>query len=129
MEERILRLNETVVYKYLDKNNDSESQYMDYCDKYGKKNPHRNRDAFDSLINDFSVDNNDYDPLKGVIIVNQYGFLLDGQHRACLLLKKYGPKKKIPVLKIKARMSVRRKLGLLFKYAKMIFGKKSPIIQ
>lgn len=46
-----------------------------------------------------NIDINNYNK-KQLIVINQNNSILDGQHRACYLLKKFGPNYKIRVLKI-----------------------------
>ena len=93
-----IKVGESPVYQFLNGNHESEEKYKLYCKKYGKFNPNRTVDNYKELINDFSLE--DYDIKKGVIIVNQANVLLDGQHRSCLILKKYGKNHKIQVLEI-----------------------------
>ena len=118
LENRLLRLDETVVYKFLaDSSSDKYTIYDEYCNKYGTKNPNRNINSFENLISD--LDKSDYDPLKGVVMINQYGFLLDGQHRTCIILQKYGKDAMIPVLKLHIKYSLPRKAKMLAEYILM----------
>ena len=94
-----IRLKESPVYKYLDGSINTAENYKMYCKKYGKHNKNRTVEKYDELINDLSL--NEYDIKKGIIVVNQLNVLLDGQHRSCLLLKRYGEKFKVPVLIIR----------------------------
>lgn len=82
-------------YKYL--NGDVEG-YKQYCDRHFRANlPLMSRERFDSLIE--SVESNGFDPKK-ITIVDENNLILDGQHRACILAKKYGPEVRIHVLRI-----------------------------
>ena len=93
-----IRLEESPVYKYLNKTTESKNNYELYCQKYGKLNKNRTVEKYESLINELS--SYDYDINKGIIVVNQANVLLDGQHRSCLLLKLHGTDYNIPVLEV-----------------------------
>lgn len=95
---KITSLQDTVVYKYLDDHAGFTQDYQDYCSKYGARNKQRTLENYDLLIRDFSDDV--YDLQKGAIVINQFNLVVDGQHRSCILLKRYGPKYKIKVVKI-----------------------------
>ena len=97
---KVFSLKKTDSYIFLDNLNDKDSRqkYIEYCQKYCADNNKRGVKYFEELIDKFKTDN--YDPKKGVIVVNQNYFIVEGQHRSCILLKKYGPRKKINVLKI-----------------------------
>ena len=44
-----------------------------------------------------------YCPEKSAIVVNQDNYVCDGLHRASILLYKYGPEHKIPVIRVSRR--------------------------
>ena len=98
---KIFDLYHTDAYKLLDNPNNKETQknYEEYCKNYCYEYENRGRENFKNLAN--SIRANEYDPLKGVIVVDQLYIIADGQHRCCILLNKFGPKYKIKVLKIK----------------------------
>jgi hypothetical protein len=102
-------LNQTRPYKYM---MTGDTQF--YVDYIYVNNPSdsdfwETRDP-DSVLKDelsridrlaANMEKNGYDPQKGIIVVrNPDNEILDGQHRACWLLKKYGPDKTIPVLRL-----------------------------
>lgn len=96
---KVFEIKKSDVYKYLDTKN--EEEYKKYCqnicigEDFNKHNPR----IYDDLIK--TINNTEYDIKKGAIVLNQLNIIMDGQHRACILLKKYGPSHKIPVIKIK----------------------------
>lgn len=99
-EGKVYFLEDTDVYKYL-KNSTSQKnalKYKKYCQKNKMDNPSRSESEFNLLIEMF--EKTDYDVKKGIIIVNQFNVIIDGQHRSCILLDKYGPHYEIEVLKI-----------------------------
>lgn len=120
MEKEVLQLQNTVVFQYVKNQNNGQSDYEKYCNTYGKMNPNRNKDSFNNLINEF--ENELYDPKKGVIIINQYGLLLDGQHRCCILLKMFGEDYKVKVLQLHIRYSLRRRIEIYYKLLRMRFN-------
>lgn len=97
---RVFSLYRTTPYKYLMKKNDPEVKeaYSEYCERSKMDNPNRSEEVFNELEDDFDIQA--YDIAKGVIIVDQLSIIVDGQHRSCILLKKYGEKCKIPVLRL-----------------------------
>ena len=104
-------LQDTAAYQYLSNTEEATTQYDAYCDKYGKKNKNRSKKSYDDLIEQFE----DYDIKKGAIFVNQYNMLLDGQHRSCLMLKKYGPDHVVEVVRVYIAESVLQKVKRLIK--------------
>lgn len=95
--ERLMRVNETNIYKFLDDSENGRFLYKLYCTKYPSS--FRNESNYNSLIQ--QLDSIDYDITKGAIVINQLDIILDGQHRSSILLKKYGPDYEIKVVKIK----------------------------
>lgn len=106
----IVNLRDTFVYAYLSDNEDGARKYQEYCKICNVS--FRSKEEFDRLISNMSV--NDYDISKGAICIDQNNLILEGQHRACILLKKYGPHHKITVVKISYRekMSLRHIMKL-----------------
>lgn len=117
MENSLLQIEQTIPYCYLSDNDSGRDTYINYCKKYGSHNPNRSIGAYDDLINNMSY--KEYDPTKGVIVINQYGIILDGQHRVCLIQKKHGKDYHIPVLKLYFNYTLYRKVQYLIKYFKM----------
>ena len=99
---KVMSLYKTDPYKFLSDDSDTAKEnYEKYVNRplNREDNPDRSVECFNTLINSFSGEL--YDIKKGIIIVNQFYQVMDGQHRSCILLKKYGEDLKIPVLKIK----------------------------
>ena len=72
--------------------------YKEYSDFHIKNNlPHMTIERFKKLIS--SIEKNGYDD-KYPIVIDNNNIIWDGQHRACILLNKYGPKHEVKVLKI-----------------------------
>ena len=96
----IFDLSKTDSYRLLENPNSIELQknYNYYCEKYCFEYENRSMNKFKSLTK--NIDKETYDPKKGIIIVDNLNIISDGQHRACILLKKYGKNYKVKVLKI-----------------------------
>ena len=94
--EGIVNLKNTYVYAYLTDEKGGKEKYQEYCKICNVA--FRNSEEYDKLIN--SLLKNDYDIRKGAICVDSNNLIIEGQHRACILLKKRGPLYKIPVVKI-----------------------------
>ena len=104
---------DTKVYKYLTGTSDGIAAYQEYIDICDV--PFRSFDCYNQLIKEVN-ENGGYDIKKGAIVVDQNYFIIDGQHRSCLLLYKYGAKYKVKVVQIfytKYRFSVIRKMRIL----------------
>ena len=97
---KIFDLYKTDAYKLLENpsNIELEEKYDAYCKNYCYKYENRNQNNFMKLAN--KLDQEEYNPNKGIIVVDQLYIIADGQHRSCVLLNKYGPKYKVKVLKI-----------------------------
>ncbi|WP_405332245.1 hypothetical protein [Fibrobacter sp.] len=106
----IVNLCDTYVFAYLNDKESGLQKYQEYCKICNVS--FRNETEFNKLIYSLSV--NDYDISKGAICIDQNNLILEGQHRACILLKKYGPHHKISVVKIlyKKRFSPQHALKL-----------------
>ena len=118
METDLLRIEETIPFKYLNNEINTKDLYQKYCTTYGTNNPNRTETSYSELIN--NLHDQFYSPKKGVIIINQYGILLDGQHRCCILKKMYG-EGMIDVLLLKIKYPLKRKIQILIKFMKMRF--------
>jgi len=102
-------------YQYLDGN---KQGYEQYC-KYHQSVLHINMslERYNKLIN--SIETSGYNS-RYIIIVNDKKQVMDGQHRACVLLHKYGEDHEVSVLclKLKKRSFIRkiqRKIFMLIK--------------
>lgn len=89
-----IKLCECAPYKYL---YGDKEQYQSYCDANNIDKPYNmNIKRFDSLIT--NIETNGFDN-KFIPVINGNDFTIwDGQHRCCVLLKKYGENHKIKVL-------------------------------
>lgn len=97
---KIISLQETDVYRYLCEptKEDVIAQYQKYCDANNADNKERSINTFNKLINTIEIE--DYDIKKGIVIVDQFNCILDGQHRVCILRNKYGEEYVIRALKL-----------------------------
>ena len=92
-----IRLKDCHPYKYLVSGD--PKIYEEYC-RLNKKHYNldiMSRERFDALIR--SMEENSFNE-KNVIVVNQNNILLDGQHRCCYMLYKYGEECTVPTLRI-----------------------------
>ncbi len=111
-DKKLSTLYDTDNYRYVANPGAEENRaaYRAYCSKKEnlKDNPDRSEALFNELIGKFGRE--DYDPEKGVIIIDQYNCIVDGFHRSCILLHRFGPEHEITVLKIKYETGYRIKL-------------------
>ena len=92
---RVYPLSECAPYKYL---NGDGAAYDEYCRANEAQTGFAmTRGRFESLRADMA----EYDPLMMPVVQGSCNILLDGQHRSCILLKKYGPDHEISVLRIR----------------------------
>lgn len=90
-----LSLKDCAPYKYL---MGDETVYKEYCDYHRDMNlPLMTPDRYETLIK--SIGESGFNE-KSVIVINQDNVLLDGQHRACYLMYKYGEDYEANILKI-----------------------------
>lgn len=92
----LMSLYETAVYSYLQDNIAGKSRYQEYAEMH-PADYQVSVERFQQLI--AAMQENDYDIRKGAIIINEDNVVIDGQHRCCVILYKYGPFYRIPVLK------------------------------
>ena len=91
-----MSLTDVAPYKFLQNGNSEE--YSKYCEKNNQENGYdMNVDKFQTLID--NITNNGFDSKK-LPIINSENVILDGQHRSCVLLHKYGPEYEMPVLEV-----------------------------
>lgn len=111
-------------FKYVTDPNSEENRrtYRVYCAQKEnlKDNPNRSEAVFNTLIDTFV--NEDYDPKKGIIIIDQYHCIVDGFHRSCILLHKLGSEHPVTVLKLTYETGYRIKLLSPFFELKQKFG-------
>ena len=86
IDNKIIDLEDTKSYKYLIKKIDSV-EYNKYCERDTFEYENHSLDSFNKLIKDFKK----YSLYDGAIVIDQFGLIRDGQHRASILLNKYGP--------------------------------------
>jgi len=92
----LIKLSDTLPYQYLvTRDSDVYEQYQ----KYNKEvwgNDLMSKDRFDSLIESFESNG---DTHEKDIVVDDRNAIMDGQHRSCLLLYKYGPQYMVDVVR------------------------------
>lgn len=120
---KIMTLSETDVFHYLDGSEEDKINYEKYCQEYCAGNDNRGTRQFNNLISTF--DSVDYDIKKGAICIDQFGVILEGQHRSCILLKKYGSHYKVKVVRFYITgLRPRMRIGILLWRAKNAFSHK-----
>ena len=89
--EKIIKLNECAPYKYL---KGQRNTYINYC-KENKKlfNIDMSLKRYNELIN--NIETNGFNPKNMPVINAKNNVIMDGQHRCCYLLNKYGPDYKV----------------------------------
>ena len=105
-------------YRYLDGDTENYEQYCQYHQSVLHINMSLER--YNKLIN--SIENSGYNS-KFIIIVNDKKQVMDGQHRACILLHKYGEDYEVSVLCLKMKKrpffrKIQRKIFMLIKSMK-----------
>lgn len=93
-------ITETEVYRLINEEPNAEEDYVKYCDKRCIGNPKRSVEEVRKLYKSMYIDDNDYDPHKGIMIIDSKYRIVEGLHRTCILHKKCGPEYEIEVLKI-----------------------------
>ena len=88
-------LKECAPYRYLMGDEEAYEEYSRYHKSHDLTMMTRER--FQKLIE--SMEKNGYDE-RYVMVVDQKNVIMDGQHRACILLAKYGEEHKVKVLKV-----------------------------
>lgn len=94
-DDRAYGLDACAPYRYL---SGQEDAYARYCDEnnarqsYFKTTAERFAELRESMA--------EYDPKRMPVVFGERNIVLDGQHRACILLKKFGPDHEIEVLRI-----------------------------
>ena len=91
---QIIKLYDCAPYFYL---NGDKDMYKNYCVEnkriYGWN---MSQDRFDALLN--NIEQNGYNSKSMPVINAKDNTIIDGQHRSCYLLKKFGPEHKIQAL-------------------------------
>lgn len=106
----ISTLYNTDVYRYLSTDQKYDEAYNVYLRKYPAGNhPGRSLADFKKLIK--SLDEKGYDIKVGGIFIDEYGVILEGQHRCCYYLHKYGPDHELKVVKLYRKFSLKRCIG------------------
>lgn len=99
LNKEIYELSKTDVYRYLEQDVVTEKDYEQYrrlCS--GDDYIHHTLKSFQDLQE--QLENTEYDIKKGAVVIDQFRCIIDGQHRSCILLKKYGPAYEIPVVQV-----------------------------
>ncbi len=114
-EKRVLKLKETVNYRFLSNLNSKQAlnEYTGYCKdpKNLADNPNRSPEIFMNLYNKILKEG--YDIKKGIIAVDQNNTICIGLHRACIMLFIHGENFEIPVLKLNLKSSILHKYPFL----------------
>lgn len=120
---KVFSLDKTVPYIFLENQKDAKEQerYKRYCVRAKVDNPDRSLEHYINLIN--SMD--EYSLEVSPILVDQNYCIIDGQHRACIMLYRYGEKYCIKVLKI--QFGDLKYFGLGEKYKNYIYNIKRAI--
>lgn len=91
---RSYRLDECSPYKYL--NGDVEA-YERYCSENSRRSRFQmSRERFDALCASMT----EFDGRHLPLVFGPNNIILDGQHRCCILLKRFGPDHRIPVIRV-----------------------------
>ena len=91
----IFKLDQCAPYDYL--NDKCVSAYQEYCEENKKLSEFEmSVSRFDALIQ--SMENNGFDSKYVPVINSKNNVIMDGQHRCCYLLKKFGPDYKVKAL-------------------------------
>lgn len=91
---RAYRLDECAPYRYL---GGDARVYDDYCRANSKQSFFEmSKGRFDSLIKSMET----YDPRRMPVVLGKRNVILDGQHRCCILLKRFGPDYRIKVVRV-----------------------------
>lgn len=118
-------LTDTDNYRFLcdPESAESKAAYAAYCKDSSnlKDNSNRSENTFRDLMDTFSSEK--YDPKKGIVIMDQYHCILDGLHRSCILMKRFGTDYEITVLQMKIEHGKRIKfLSPLWEFVQKIKG-------
>ena len=89
------KLKDCAPYRYLMGDDETYEEYSRYHNEHDLTLMTRER--FQELIE--SIEEKGYDE-RHILVVDQKNVIMDGQHRACILLAKYGEEHKVNVLKI-----------------------------
>ena len=92
----IFELEDCAPYKFLNGDTDEYSKYVEF--HVNNNLPIMSEERFNNLIE--SIEKKGYDFRYPIILDKNNNAVLDGQHRVCYLLKKYGKKFKVPVIRI-----------------------------
>ena len=95
LKSKIIPLSETESYKFLD-NKIDKKEYSKYCKTQTFEYEKHSLESFNNLVDSFQ----EYKLKDGAIVIDQFGIIRDGQHRASILLKKYGKDYEISVVKV-----------------------------
>jgi len=91
---RLYRLADCAPYRYL---NGDVAVYDDYCRENEEWSGFKmSKERFDDLIGKMSA----YDERQMPVVLGRHNIIVDGQHRSCVLLKRFGASHRIRVLRI-----------------------------
>ena len=92
-DQRSYALDQLPPYRYID---GDVSGYEHYCRDNAETGYLMSRGRFDALLESMSA----YDERRMPVVMGRGNFLLDGQHRSCILMKRFGPEHRIKVLRL-----------------------------
>lgn len=106
--DNIIPIKECAPYRYLVTGDAAVyEEYAAVNEKRFENVPQMSIDRFNQLIK--SISRSDFDGTSKLIVVNEDNVIMDGQHRCCYLLYKYGENYQVPVLRIYEVQAVRLK--------------------
>lgn len=94
---KLYRLWEVSPYKYLDGETEVYQNYCEVNRKESPDSPQMSVERYEALRH--SIQENDFDE-RCMPVVDRLNCILDGQHRSCLLLHKYGREHLVTVLRL-----------------------------
>jgi ADP-heptose:LPS heptosyltransferase/SAM-dependent methyltransferase len=96
----IIPLKETAAFKYIEDPIKNRQVYENYLIKHGEIDATTPRPIERYIELQKSIEDNGYNP-RNIIILTKDNLLADGQHRACILMHKYGSEYVVTVLTVR----------------------------
>ncbi len=95
---KVCHLRDAAAYKFLSDEENGQAIYEKYCEENAKdSNFVMSAERYGGLRESMST--NGFDE-RNMPVVDEYGRIMDGQHRSCILLNEYGPDHTINVLRL-----------------------------
>ena len=92
-DQRAYSLDRLPPYRYIE---GDVAGYENYCRENAETGFRMSRERFDALRESMSA----YDGRRMPVVIGKENFLMDGQHRSCILMKRFGPDHRINVLRL-----------------------------